>query len=59
MVICMELIAIGFLLGVIFAMIFSAVSVLYVDTKHKRKPDDDSDMRFYVFNRDRTRRNNK
>lgn len=55
----MELIAIGFLLGVIFSMIFSAISVLYADRLHKRKPDDDSDMRFYVFNRDRIRRNDK
>lgn len=53
------MIAIGFLIGVCFSFVVSGVGVIYADRLHKRTPDDDSDMRFYVFNRDRIRRNDK
>lgn len=54
-----EFIAIGFLFGVVFTFVIAGVGVIYADRVHKIKPVDDSDMRFYVFNRDRHRSNNK
>lgn len=52
----MEFIAIGFLFGVCFSFIVAGAGVIYDDRMHKRKSNDDSDMRFYVLSRDRIRK---
>ena len=49
----MELISIGFLLGVVFSLIIAGSGTLYGSKVDKRQHDDDSDMRIYVPGRNR------
>lgn len=52
----MELIAIGFLLGVCVTFVIAGAVVIYDDRIHKRKSANDSDVRLYIPMRYRNRR---
>lgn len=53
-----ELICVGFFIGIFFSMIMIGVGVAYDTRFIKRKLDDDSDVRVYVYSRDRSRSGN-
>lgn len=54
----MEIIALGFLVGMVTALVFIGVGVLWNDRTDKSKYDADCDIRLYVPSRNRDRRGN-